>query len=77
MLHQIEHDILDCFGDAYMNKHLVYGILEAIILRLVPELAGSVAGQEDGEGEAGRPSVLLRERIGGGEDQEDADAEDD
>lgn len=35
---QIEEDILDVFGDKYMNKHLVYGILELILVRLIPEL---------------------------------------
>jgi hypothetical protein len=49
MLHQVE-DILDVFGDAYCNKHLVYNILELIIVRLVPELEEST------------PSDLLSER---------------
>ena len=34
---QVE-DILDVFGNAYMNKHLVYNILELVIVRLVPEM---------------------------------------
>ena len=37
MLKEIE-DVLDIFGDAYMNKHLVYGILELCIVRLFPEV---------------------------------------
>jgi len=49
MLRQVE-DILDVFGDAYCNKHLVYNILELVIVRLVPELGEST------------PSELLSER---------------
>jgi hypothetical protein len=49
MLGQVE-DILDVFGDVYCNKHLVYNILELIIVRLVPELGEST------------PSELLSER---------------
>ena len=49
MLHQVE-DILDVFGDVYCNKHLIYNILELIIVRLVPELGEST------------PSELLSER---------------
>ena len=30
--------ILDVFGDAYCNKHLIYGIVELCILRLIPEV---------------------------------------
>lgn len=32
-------EVLDCFGDAYCNKHLMYGVVELIIVRLVPEIA--------------------------------------
>ena len=46
---QIE-DILDVFGNAYLNKHLVYNILELVVVRLVPELQDS------------KPSELLSER---------------
>jgi hypothetical protein len=49
MIRQVE-EILDVFGDAYLNKHLVYNILELVIVRLVPELGGST------------PSELLSER---------------
>jgi len=38
MVVQIEEGVLDVFGDAYMNKHLIYGILELVMVRLVPEL---------------------------------------
>lgn len=38
ILSEIETDILDVFSDAYCNKHLVYGILELILVRLMPEL---------------------------------------
>lgn len=36
---EIESDILDVFGDAYCNKHLMYSALELILVRLIPELA--------------------------------------
>jgi hypothetical protein len=38
MAEEVEQDILDCFGNEDMNKHLIYAILELVILRLVPEL---------------------------------------
>ncbi|MCJ1307144.1 hypothetical protein MMC25_000790 [Agyrium rufum] len=38
MVRKIE-SVLDMFGDSYCNKHLVYGIVELVIVRLVPELA--------------------------------------
>lgn len=31
-------EILDCLQDSYLNKHLIFQIVELIILRLVPEL---------------------------------------
>lgn len=31
--------LLDVLGDAYMNKHLLFGILELVVVRLVPEMA--------------------------------------
>lgn len=49
MVAQLE-EILDVFGNAYMNKHLVYNLLELVLVRLVPEMG------ERGTGE------LLRER---------------
>ncbi|KAF2139623.1 uncharacterized protein K452DRAFT_204712, partial [Aplosporella prunicola CBS 121167] len=30
--------LLDVFGDAYLNKHLVFGIVELVVARLMPEL---------------------------------------
>lgn len=39
MLCEIEEGILDVFGDAYCNKHLMYLILELVLVRLMPELA--------------------------------------
>lgn len=36
---EIESDILDVFSDAYCNKHVMYGALELILVRLIPELA--------------------------------------
>ena len=39
ILAEIEEGILDVFGDAYCNKHLMYSALELILVRLMPELA--------------------------------------
>lgn len=36
--HQQVEEILECLEDAYLNKHLIFQILELIVLRLVPEL---------------------------------------
>lgn len=30
--------VLDVFGDAYMNKHLIFGIVELCVVRLMPEI---------------------------------------
>ena len=43
---------LDVWGDAYLNKHLGYAVLELVIVRVLPEL-----------GER-RVEELLRERLG-------------
>lgn len=51
MLTQIEEDILDVFADVYMNKHLVFGVMELVVVRLVPELGER--GWEDLMGERG------------------------
>jgi len=32
-------DVLDGFEDSYCNKHLLYGVVELIIVRLIPEMA--------------------------------------
>ncbi|ESZ97600.1 hypothetical protein SBOR_2001 [Sclerotinia borealis F-4128] len=32
-------DVLNVFDDVYCNKHLLYGVVELIIMRLIPELA--------------------------------------
>ena len=39
LIEAIETDILDLFADEYCNKHLVYGIIETVLVRLLPELA--------------------------------------
>ncbi|KAG7128842.1 hypothetical protein HYQ45_011783 [Verticillium longisporum] len=39
VLSEIEEGILDVFSDEYCNRHLMYGILELILVRLMPELA--------------------------------------
>lgn|SRR5690242_7580323 len=36
--HQQVEAILECLEDAYLNKHLIFQILELIVLRLAPEL---------------------------------------
>jgi hypothetical protein len=32
-------ELLNIFSDKYCNKHLIYGIVELIIIRLIPEMA--------------------------------------
>lgn len=32
-------EVLDVFGDPYCNRHLLYGVVELAIVRLMPELA--------------------------------------
>ena len=32
-------EVLNAFGDSYCNKHLLYGVVELIVVRLMPELA--------------------------------------
>ena len=32
-------EMLDVLGDSYMNKHLVYAIVELMVVRLFPEMA--------------------------------------
>ena len=32
-------EVLDMFSDSYCNKHLLYGVVELIVVRLVPEMA--------------------------------------
>ncbi|KAI0405685.1 PXA domain-containing protein [Xylaria palmicola] len=44
-LSEIEMGIVDIFSDAYCNKHLIYGILELVLVRLVPELAEKGVGE--------------------------------
>ncbi|KAK2767474.1 hypothetical protein FQN54_003631 [Arachnomyces sp. PD_36] len=39
ILSAIEHDILDLFADKYCNKHLVYAIIETVLVKLLPEMA--------------------------------------
>lgn len=44
--------LLGVLGDAYLNRHLIYGLIELLIVRLVPEMGGKGVGE------------LMRERIG-------------
>jgi hypothetical protein len=32
-------EVLDVFGDVYCNKHLMYGVVELVVVRLIPEMA--------------------------------------
>lgn len=50
-LRQVEV-LLDCLDDTYLNKHLIFAIVELVVLRLVPELGG------------GGVQALLEERLG-------------
>lgn len=45
ILSEIEAGIVDVFGDKYCNKHLLYGILELVLVRLMPELAEKGIGE--------------------------------
>lgn len=46
-------DILEVFEDTYCNKHLVFGVVELLTVRLVPELAEKTTDD------------LLSEKVGG------------
>lgn len=37
---QVE-DMLDVFGDSYLNKHLIVAIVDLVVVRLFPELESS------------------------------------
>lgn len=45
IINRIESDLLDPFQDQYLNKHLVYEILELLLLRLIPELGEQSVGE--------------------------------
>ena len=45
MLQTVEEEVLDAFSDSNMNKHLIYDILELIVVRLVPEMAEKTPGE--------------------------------
>jgi len=49
---QVETELLDIFGDEYLNRHLAYAVLELVVIRLLPELAEKGVEQ------------LTRERMG-------------
>ncbi len=44
--------MLSVLGDAYCNKHVIYAILELVVVRLLPEL-GEVGVRELMEGRLG------------------------
>lgn len=37
-VHKQVQDMLDVFGDAYLNKHLIVAIVDLVVVRLFPEL---------------------------------------
>lgn len=39
LLEAIENGLLDPFSDAYCNKHLIYAIIELVLVKLIPELS--------------------------------------
>lgn len=41
----IENELLDMLEDEYCNKHLVYSIIETVLVRLVPELGERSVGE--------------------------------
>ncbi|KMU79553.1 hypothetical protein CISG_01971 [Coccidioides immitis RMSCC 3703] len=45
LLRAIERDVLDLFSDSYCNKHLVYSIVEVVLVKLVPELMEHGVGE--------------------------------
>jgi hypothetical protein len=45
ILSEIETGIVDLFSDAYYNKHLIYSVLELVLVRLMPELAERRVGE--------------------------------
>jgi hypothetical protein len=41
----IEDGIVDIFSDTYYNKHLIYSVLELVLVRIIPELAERGVGE--------------------------------
>ena len=39
LLSAIEKDVLDLCSDSYCNKHLMFAIVEAVLVKIIPELA--------------------------------------
>lgn len=39
LLEAIETDLLDPFSDAYCNKHLIFAVIESVLVKLLPELS--------------------------------------
>ncbi|KAL5366171.1 PXA domain-containing protein [Aspergillus floccosus] len=39
LLEAVEDEILDLFADSYCNKHLIYAIIETVLVKLLPELS--------------------------------------
>lgn len=39
LLEAIEMDLLDPFSDAYCNKHLIFAVIESVLVKLLPELS--------------------------------------
>ncbi|KAJ5278990.1 hypothetical protein N7478_004362 [Penicillium angulare] len=59
LLETIETDLLDLLADEYCNKHLIYSIIETVLVKVLPELAErSVAELMEDRGLAPVPSSL-------------------
>jgi len=39
LLEAIETDLLDPFSDSYCNKHLIFAIIEIVLVKIIPELS--------------------------------------
>lgn len=39
ILEEIDRGVIDIFSDEYCNKHLMYSVLELVLVKLMPELA--------------------------------------
>ena len=50
MLQDVE-DTLDMFADSYINRHLVIGITELLVVRLFPELSDQGHTSHEGVGD--------------------------
>ncbi|KAJ5514257.1 PX-associated sorting nexin 13 [Penicillium fimorum] len=60
LLDIIEHDFLDLFADEYCNKHLVWSIIETVLVKVLPEMAErSVEDLLEDRGVASVPAAFV------------------